>query len=124
MHLRMRAVVCCGVLVALAAPGVSAAVDLQFLTWTGGGSAQLENDVMNPFRQSHPDITINYTTVSGGTTGLFQRLQLLAAGGAGADLTATHTNWSREAASEGLLLDLRPYIKRDHIDLSIFPESI
>ena len=108
-------------LAALVLAASASASEVLFWTWTTGAGYDAENKIIDMFRAQRPDITVTYD-VSNVRNG--ESLVVAIAGGVPPDLTATHQDWHRDFAYQGLFLDLRPYIERDGFDLSVFPREL
>ena len=108
-------------LLVLLPAGYAAAEVVDFWTWTGGTSYELENQILDLFRKERPDLTLNYDqkSVRNGDA-----LLVAIVGDAAPDLVTTHQDWHRDFAAQSAFLDLRPFIERDGFDLSIFPAEI
>lgn len=111
-------------LILSASPAAGAAEAIRYITWVGGSSKALEDEVVDLFRQRNPDVTVNFETVPGGTNGILEHILLATAGGVQIDLALTHTHWLQSLIEQGLVLDLRPFIERDKIDLKQFPPGV
>ncbi len=103
---------------------VASAQEVRYITWVGGASKALEDEVVDMFRERNPDIPVDFATVSGGTTGVLERIIINEASGGDVDMALTHTRYLTDLIEQGLLLDLRPYIERDGIDLNAYPKGV
>lgn len=111
-------------LVVIALSLAASAQEVRYITWVGGASKALEDEVVDMFRDRNPDIPVDFATVSGGTTGVLERIVINAASDGDVDMALTHTRYLSDLISQDMLLDLRPYIERDGIDLSAYPKGV
>ena len=98
--------------------------ELRYVTWVGGASKLLEDEVVAMFRERYPEIPVDFETLPGGQGNLVQHILVQTAAGVRIDIALTHTHWLQTLVDNGLLVDLRPYIERDGVDLSLFPAAV
>ncbi len=108
-------------LIVVLSTGVGWSQEITFWTWAGGAGYERANQILDPFREANPDVTLSLETrnVRHG-----EALLVAVASGVAPDLVTTHQDYHRDFANQGVFLDLRPYIERDGFDLSIFPEEV
>ena len=97
---------------------------LRYVTWVGGPSKALEDEVVDMFRARHPEIEVNFETLPGGQGDLIEHILVQSAAGVRIDIALSHTHWLQTLIDNNLLLDLRPYIERDGVDLNLFPAGV
>lgn len=106
----------------LTTAGDTAAV--RYITWVGGESKALEDEVIDMFRRKRPDIPVAFDSIPGSSRTLPEYIYLSLAGGVNIDISLTHTRWLQSFIDQGFALDLSSYIKRDRIDLTKYPAAV
>ncbi len=118
-----RTVVCLSAL-ALLSLTAAQAQDLRYITWVGGSSKALEDEVVDMFRAQRPEISIAFDTVGGGVNGVREQVVLSLVAGTDVDIALTHSDWVGDLIKQGAFLDLRPFMERDGFDIDAFPKGV
>lgn len=126
LEMKRTVVVIATLLFALLAVSLAggAAEPIRYVTWVDGQSKGLEEEVVNMFRERHPDIPVDFDTLPGGQGNLLQNILVQYASGLRLDVALTHTHWLQSLVDHDMLLDLRPYIERDGVDINLFPAGV
>ena len=101
-------------LLAMAIPALAQPepVTLRYFTWDGGlESQQIREDLIEPFQELYPHITIEHEAVP--FSQFFDKLTTYIAGGEAPDLIHMSVGYVYDFADLGLLLNLQPYFDRD-----------
>ncbi|HET7560202.1 MAG TPA: extracellular solute-binding protein [Limnochordia bacterium] len=104
-------------LIALAAAG--AAADPTTITFiTRGSWAPYDQQLADLFNAQSTDVKVKVEKVPGGTNPYLERVRVGVAGGEPADVMMIEEGIEVTMAQENQLLDLMPYVQRDHFDVA------
>jgi multiple sugar transport system substrate-binding protein len=126
---RRRGVLLTGALLMAAALGIAGAPataqaptrQIEYSIWGDPAEQTNQQALVNAFMAAHPDIKVNVTVSD--WTDYWDRLQTGLAGGDAPDVFAMDGPLYPDYQSRGVLLDLAPYIARDHFDLTALADA-
>lgn len=105
-------------------PAAAQTDSLRYVTWVDGPSKALEDQVVDMFREQRPEIPVDFATLPGGQGRLIENILVQTAAGVRIDMALSHTHWLQTLIENDMLVDLRPYIQRDGIDMGLFPTGV
>jgi multiple sugar transport system substrate-binding protein len=97
-----------------------APVELRFSTWMGADEGKAFKGLLKVFEQNHPGITVKIVDVNGGGDYGREKVETMIAGNTPPDVMQLNTGQFEAFAARGALLDLGPYYKSDHVDISLY----
>lgn len=124
--LARRWIVCVGVLLVAVgglAMAVAASVEITHFTYSGHGREWLEYlETMAPRFEAETGVKVSFL-VTGSNAEWKPKLTSMLAGGVAPDVTDGHPAIAGPFASQGVFVDLRPYIERDNIPVNQMPPA-
>jgi multiple sugar transport system substrate-binding protein len=87
--------------------------------WDGPPLIGIREEALQPFSEVHPECKLSFTSAPEGYN---DKLMTMLAGGQPPDLFILRSSQVPKFLSDGILMDLTPFIERDQYDLSEFPQ--
>src|SRR5579859_3953235 len=95
-----------------------APVNLKFTTWMGAPEGNAFRKLLKVYEQKNPGVTISIVDVSGPGNYGREKVETMIAANTAPDVLQLNTGQFEAFAARGALLDLDPYYKSDHVDVS------
>lgn len=98
----------------------SGPVTLKYAFWGNPDAIGVEQDIISAFEKANPDIKIE--PVVSAYNDYHTKVQTMIAGGMSPDVMRIDDYYFFDFQKLGVLEDLTPYLKKDNIDMSLYPE--
>jgi multiple sugar transport system substrate-binding protein len=112
-------------LILLAAPLVSAATKVRGTVWLGDAELKALGTLTDTYKNSHPNVDVEWINIVGGGNYGRDKLQTMIAGGDAPDLMMLNTGQFEQLASRGALKPLNDIITKEKFDMGLYwPQAI